>query len=140
MSLGKDIPWEWSSKQKQVFQTSKELLISSNLLVHFNPHLLLILICNASAYGIGAVLAHKMPDGSEQPIGYVLCTLNFAECNYSQLEKEGLSRVFGIKRFYSYLLGHLFTLITHHKPLLVPLDGKKQTSPQVSARICRWSL
>ena len=103
MSLGNDVPWEWSSEQKQAFQTSKELLISSNLLVHFNPQLHLLLACNASAYGIGAVLAHKMPDLSEQPIGYILCTLNSAECNYSQLENEGLSCVFGTKRYYSYL-------------------------------------
>ena len=81
-----------------------------------------------------------MPDGSEQPIGYVSRTLNPAERNYSQLEKEGLSCVFGIKRFYSYLFGHPFTLITDHKPLLGLLDGQKPTSPQASARIRRWSL
>ena len=138
--LGKDVPWEWSSEQEQAFQASKELLTSSKLLVHFNPQLPLLLACDASAYGIGAVLAHKMPDGSEQPIGYVSRTLNSAERNYSQLEKEGLSCVFGIKRFYSYLFGHRFTLITDHKPLLGLLDGQKQTSPQASARIRRWSL
>ena len=58
--------------------------------MHFNPQLPLILACDASAYGMGAVLAHRMPGGSEKPIGYVSHTLNFAERNYSQLEKEGL--------------------------------------------------
>ena len=138
--LGKDVPWKWSSEQESAFQASKELLTSSKLLVHFNPQLPLILACDASAYGIGAVLAHTMPDGSEQPIGYVSRTLNSAERNYSQLEKEGLSCVFGIKRFYSYLFGHPFTLITDHKPLLGLLNGQKSTSPHASARIRRWSL
>ena len=110
------------------------------MLVHFDPKPPLILACDASAYGIGAVLAHRMPDGTEQPVGYASRTLNSAECNYSQLEKEGLTCVFDIKRLYSYLFGHSFTLITDHKLLLSLLGGQKPMSPQASARICRWSL
>ena len=125
---------------RQVFNESKELLTSSSLLVHFEPKLLILLACDASAYGIGAVLAHRMPDGCEKPIGYASRTLNSAERNYSQLKKEGLSLVFGIKRFYSYLFGHSFTLITDHKPLLGLLDSQKPMSPQASTKIRRWSL
>ena len=138
--LSKKEPWEWTSAQDKAFNESKELLTSSQLLVHYDSKLPLLLACDASAYGIGAVLAHRMPDGSEKPIGYASRTLNSAERNYSQLEKEGLSLVFGIKRFYSYLFGHSFTLITDHKPLLGLLDSQKPTSPQASARIRRWSL
>ena len=138
--LGKNVPWSWSLAQDRAFNKSKELLTSSQLLIHFNPQLPLMLACDASAYGIGAVLAHKLPDGSEKPIGYASRTLNAAERNYSQLEKEGLSCVFGVKRFYSYLFGHHFTLVTDHKPLLGLLGEHKPTSPQASARVRRWSL
>ena len=132
--------WKWSVAQEKAFQKSKELLVSSNLLIHFNSNFPLVLACDASQYGIGAVLAHRLPDGSERPIGYVSRTLNTAERNYSQLEKEGLACVFGVKRFYSYLFGHSFQLITDHKPLLGLLSECKSTSPQASARVRRWSL
>ncbi len=115
------------------------MLTSAKLLIHYNPQLPIVLACDASAYGIGAVLAHRLPDGTEKPIAYSSRTLNPAEKNYSQLEKEGLSCVFGVKKFYQYLFGRSFTLITDHKPLLSLLSGRIPTSLQVSARIRRWS-
>ncbi len=138
--LRQDTPWKWAAEQDKAFCESKKLLTSDCLLVHFDQKLPLTLACDASAYGIGAVLAHKMLDGSERPVGYASRTLNQAEQNYSQLEKEGLSLVFGIKKFYAYLFGRSFELITDHKPLLGLLGEARSTSPQASARIRRWSL
>ena len=138
--LVKDCTWQWTKAQEKAFQESKDLLQSSQLLVHFNPQLPLMLSCDASAFGIGAVLAHKMSDGSEKPIGYASRTLNKAERNYSQLEKEGLSCVFGVKHFYSYLFGHPFELVTDHKPLLGLLGESKPSFPQAPTRIQRWAL
>ena len=137
--LAKDSKWKWTKVQEKAFEESKNLLQSSQLLVHYNPELPLILACDASAFGIGAVLAHRMPDGYKKPIGYASRTLNKAERNYSQLEK-GLSCVFEVKYFYSYLFGHPFELVTDHKPLLGLLGENKPTSPQASARIRRWAL
>ena len=83
--LQKDQPWSWKEEHQKAFECPKSLLSSSSLLIHFDPALPLILPCDASAYGIGAVLAHRLPDGSERPIGYASRTLNKAECNYSQI-------------------------------------------------------
>ena len=104
---------------------SKKMLASSSLLVHYDPKLLSILACDASAYGIGAVLAHRMPDGSKKPIGYASRTLNKAKKNYS--EREGLCLVFGIKKFYPYVFGHSFELVTDHNPLLGLLGEARST-------------
>ena len=138
--LCKDISWKWTSVEQKAFQASKDLLTSSSLLVHFNPDLDLVLMCDASSYGIGAVLAHRMPDGSERPIGYASRSLSAAQRNYSQLEREALALVFGVQRFHSYLFGHHFELVTDHQPLLALLHEHRPTSAQASARIRRWSL
>ena len=91
--LQKDVKWQWTADENQAFLASKDLLTSSSLLVHFDPKLNLTLSCDASAYGIGTMLAHKYPDGSERPIGYASHSLSKAEKNYSQIEKEGLACV-----------------------------------------------
>ena len=79
------------------------MLISGKFLVHYDSTLELSLACDTSSHRLGVVLSHKMPDGSDKPIGYASCTLNSAEQNYSQLEKEGLSCIFGNKKFRNYL-------------------------------------
>ena len=76
---------------EESFDTSKKLLILFDLLVHFDPKLDTVLACDASSYGVGAVLAHRMPDGSERPVGYVSKTLSPAERNHSQLERHAFS-------------------------------------------------
>ena len=87
--LKADQPWKWTKEEADTFQASKDLLVSSKLLVHYDSTKELILACDASQYGIGAVLAHRMANGTEQPIGYVSRTLSKAEQNYSQ-RRSGL--------------------------------------------------
>ena len=86
--LRKDYPWKWTDKQEQAFQKSKELLTSLRLLTHFDPELPLTLACDASNYGVGAVLTHTLPDGSDKPITYASRTLNIAEKNIRNLRKK----------------------------------------------------
>ena len=135
--LKKNTSWVWGAEQAKAFSASKELLTSSNCLTHFDSSLELTLACDASNYGVGAVLSHKMTDGSERPIAYASRTLNSSERNYSQ---EGLSCIFGIKRFHNYLSGRHFKLVTDHKPLLGLLKEDRAISPQASSRIKRRSL
>ncbi|KAL5481688.1 hypothetical protein EMCRGX_G021912 [Ephydatia muelleri] len=134
------IPWNWTQKEKMAFENSKNLLLSAKVLVHFDPNKELILACDASSYGVGAVLSHKMSDGTERPIAFASRTLSSAEKNYSQLEKEGLACIFGVKRFHLYLYGRNFTIVTDHKPLLQLFDPQRGIPMQVSGRIQRWIM
>ena len=138
--LKRTVQWRWTEQQEKAFTESKKLLLSSQLLVHFDPTLEIQLACDASAYGISAVLSHKMPNGSEKPVGFVSRTLSDAEKKYSQIEKEALACVFGVKWFHAYLFGHHFTLQTDHKPLMSLFNESKEIPTQASGRIRRWAL
>lgn len=82
--------------------------------MHYEPSLPLCLVCDASPYGIGAVLSHKMTDGSERPITFASQSLTAAERKYAQIDPEGLSLLEVVKKFNRYLYGKHFTLITDH--------------------------
>lgn len=138
--LKKDVCFRWGREQRSSFNRAKEILKSEKVLVHYSPELPLILSGDASPYGVGAVLAHVMPDGREAPIAFGSRTLQPAEKNYSQLDKEALSIIFGIKKFHQYLCGRNFTIYTDHKPLLGLLNPAKPIPQHISPRLLRWSL
>jgi hypothetical protein len=136
----KKMPWKWEDKHQKVFQRLKDLLSSENVLVHFDSKLPLGLSCDASNVGVGAVLFHRFPDGSERPIASVSKTLTDCQRNYSQIQKEALAIVFGLKKFFQYLYGRRFTLVTDHRPLLA-LFGPGKDIPLLAAnRLARWAL
>ena len=68
--------WKWGPTQQKAFDESKELLVSSDVLVHYKPELPIILSSDASPYGIGSVLSHRLPDGSDKPIAHVSRSLS----------------------------------------------------------------
>jgi len=122
------------------FHLVKKHLTSVKLLTHYDPTLPLTLAADASAYGVGAVISHVFPDGSERPIAFASRMLTPSEKNYAQLEKEALSLVFGVKKFHQYLYGRSFILITDHQPLTTILGPKKGIPSLAAARLQRWAL
>ncbi|XP_060089380.1 LOW QUALITY PROTEIN: uncharacterized protein K02A2.6-like, partial [Heteronotia binoei] len=116
-----------------------DVLISNAVLHHFDERLPVILACDASPYGVGAVLGHQLPDGREVPVAYYSRTLTSAERNYAQIDKEALAIVAGVHKFNDYLYGRRFTIATDHKPLLGLLAPDRQTPQILSQRVLRWN-
>ena len=135
-----DAEWKWTATHQKAFEDSKALLASSKVLVHYDSKLPIIVSCDASPYGVGSVLSHRLPDGSDKPVAFASRTLSSAEKNYGQLEKEALALVYGITRFHKYLCGRQFVLQTDHKPLVGLLKSDRMISPMASGRIQRWAL
>eukprot|EP00731_Ephydatia_muelleri_P019546 Em0012g371a len=138
--LRQDVSWEWDELCEEAFQLAKQSLASSRVLVHYDPTMPLKLAGDASEYGVGAVLSHVCPDGSERPVAFASRTLSSSERNYAQLEKEALSLIFGVRKFHQYLYGRPFTLYTDHKPLTTILGSKAGIPTLAAARLQRWAL
>ncbi|XP_005877553.1 PREDICTED: uncharacterized protein K02A2.6-like, partial [Myotis brandtii] len=137
--LKKDSEWNWSPECQKSFDDIKRILSSNLLLTHYDPKLPIIVAADASEYGIGAVLLHKFPDGKHKAVSHVSRSLEPAEKNYSQIEKEGLALVFALKKFHKMLQGRRFTLLTDHKPLLSIFGTKKGIPIHTANRLQRWA-
>ena len=138
--LEKRQKWSWGTEQVKAFQAAKEQLTSPKCLVHYDPQKALVVAGDASPYGVGAVLAQVMQDGSERPVAFASRSLSSAEKKYAQVEKEGLAIVFAVKKFHDYLLGRKFTIRSDHKPLQYLFSEARPVPPMASARIQRWAL
>ena len=81
-----------------------------------------------------------MTNGDERPVGFASRTLTVAEQKYSQLDKEALALVFGIKKYHQYLCDRHFELKTDHKPFTHIFDESRPIPTMASGRIQRWAL
>ena len=119
--LKKDKSWDWSTECQEAFDKIKEAITLDLFLTHFDVNLKLIVACDASSYGVGVCILHKMPDGTNQPIAYASRTLLPAERNYLQIEKEALGIIFAVTKFHRYLHGRHFVLQT-----LLPFSARRR--------------
>ena len=131
---------EWTKEMAKAFKAVKDELCSSRVLVPFDPAKPLLLATDASPYGVSAVLSHKYDDGSERPIAYYSRTLTDCEKKYTQIDKEALAIKCGMEKFFYYLFGRRFTLITDSRPLVSIFSPSKALPPLSATRMQNYSM
>ena len=134
--LRKEVKWDWSLGCQEAFTKVKLMLCEAPVLTHFDLALPIVVHCDASKYGVGAVISHVMRGGEERPVAFASRTLNAAERNYATIEKEGLALVFAVKKFHQFLFGNRFTLVTDHKPLLGLFSENHPIPPRAAGLCC----
>jgi hypothetical protein len=134
-----NIQFEWSTEQDKSFKELKRRLTNAKTLAYFDQDADTVLISDASPVGLGAILAQRQEDCDQyRAVCYASRALSDVERRYSQTEREALGIVWACERFFMYVYGIPFTIVTDHKPLEYIFNRK--ISGRVCARVERWAL
>lgn len=136
--LLKNCKFFWSAKCESAFLRLKREIASDQVLTPYHPELPLRLACDASPYGIAAVLSHVI-NGDERPIAFISRSLTQAESQYSQLDREALAIVFAVGKFFQYLYGRHFELLTDNRPL-IRIFHPSNVPPMTAGRLLRYAV
>lgn len=126
----------WTMDSEAQFRKLQAALEKLPTLVFFDPKRRTRLIADASPVALGAVLLQFDQEEQPQVISYANKSLSDTERRYSQTEKESLALVWAVERFFYYLAGLDFELVTDHKPL----ETIFKPAAKAPARIERWLL
>jgi len=138
--LKKNVPFRWSKACELAFKKAKAEFETDKILVPFDPKLPLVLATDASPYGVGAVLSHTYPDGSERVIQCASNSLTETQKKYAQIDKEAYAIIFGVKKFHQFLFGNHFTLVTDHKPLTQIFNPQKGLPAYSAMRMQHYAV
>ena len=90
----KEVHWNWSNEHELAFQNVKKRLTEAPILVYFDMNKEVVLQVDSSKNGVGAV---SLQDG--KPVEFASCALRQSERNWSQIEKEAPSMLYGLGTF-----------------------------------------
>ncbi|XP_055714982.1 uncharacterized protein K02A2.6-like [Phlebotomus papatasi] len=125
----------WKEEHKLAFRRLLEVIGDIRTLGYYDPKDRTQVIADASPVGLGAVLI-QFKGETPRVISYASKSLTETEKRYCQTEKEALSLVWAVEKFYIFLCGIEFDLITDHKAL----ETIFKPSSKPCARIERWVL
>jgi transposase InsO family protein len=136
--LSPKVNFHWTSLEEKALRLIINSVDFSSYLVFYDVSKPLYLSTDASLHGLGAVLSH---DPSKREIIHCASrVLTTAEKKYSNIEKEALAVIFGVKKFHQYLAGRHFTIQSDHAPLRFIFDSQKPINDRISSRLQRWCL
>ena len=102
--LKKDSTIKWTVEAKQSFETIKEALTKTPILITPNFNKDFIIFSFSSEHTIAKVLLQNNDEGYEQPITLFSKDLRDARLKYNYMEKQALTLVKAIEDFRVYIL------------------------------------
>ena len=114
-------PFQWSPECQESFKRLKEALITTLVLSYPDYLKLFLLETDTSLKGLGTVLLQEDNEGNLCVVSFVLCTFKPYEksmMNYSSVKLKLLALKWSMcEKFWDYLIGSKFTVLTDNNPL-----------------------
>jgi transposase InsO family protein len=107
-----DTDYIWKKIHQQCFENIKKLVQKAVTLAYFDVRKRIVIQCDASDYGLGAVLLQE-----GKPVAFASRALTKTEKNYAVIEKETLAVLFACNRFFQYIICHDIKVETDHQAL-----------------------
>ena len=112
--------WEWGTRQEHTFQTLKDIICTSPVLIHPDPEEKFQVETDVSNYAYSAILSQKSKkDHKHHPITFFSKSMNPAEQNYRISDKEALAIVKALQHWHHWLEGTKIPvdILTDHQNL-----------------------
>jgi len=139
--LRKGVKFQWDQEQQICFEKVKDIFANNKVLKLYNASYETLLETDSSGYGIAAVLLQRKNSNCNwYPVQFASRTLNDSEKNYSNIEREALSVIFGCTKFRKFLLGIPFVIHNDQQPLRKLFAHDSGVPFTCSSRLQRWSL
>jgi RNase H-like domain found in reverse transcriptase/Reverse transcriptase (RNA-dependent DNA polymerase) len=136
-------PWTWGEAEQEAFETLRKAMTDKPVLRQPDFTKPFILLTDASAYGVGAILSQEggstNPTDNRKPrlhpVAYYLATFTETKRNYDIYERELLAIMKAITHWRPYLIWtkEPFTILTDHANLLHWKSPRK-----LNRRTARW--
>ena len=134
-------PFIWDEPCERALQLVKDT-IAEKILIHYDPTLPLLLMTDASPVGLGLALCHAVQEGEktvEKPILFGSCTLSDPQTRYSQVDREALAVIFGLKKCHKFLYGRRFRIVTDNAAIAYIFNPNKPLPAHSANRLLNWA-
>ena len=111
--LKKDTAFQWTEETQQSFDTLKQKLTSSPVLMMPDQTQPFQIECDASKYASGAVLTQQDNNGDRHPVAFLSKTFTETERNYEIYDRELLAIIRALEEWRHYIQGSGHTTIIY---------------------------
>jgi ribonuclease HI len=130
----KDVVKGWTESHTKCFEAIKKILQADLLLNYPDFAKEFVIACDASLYGVAAVIYQEDDKGRHKYVGFISSTLSPSQRRWSTTKRELYAIVLALKKFKTYVYGRSFRIMTDHRAL-VYLHSQKMVNPMMAGWI-----